>query len=115
MARPNVHEHDPEVGAAEVEGQELADFSSGRQLTYVRREALDRRRLVPVGVEAPLDGLAESPFHLVTVKKRRYQLLSMTKFDMVFVIDQMSLLSSCLRLPVVIADSLPLLSTSSHS
>ena len=59
----DVYEHDPKVGAAEVERQELSLLLAVGQLAHVGREALDGGRVVRLLVESPLDGQSHLALH----------------------------------------------------
>ena len=60
----DLHEHHPEVGPPQVQGQELADLGAAWQLPDVGGEALDGGGLVGGPAQAAVDGAAQALLHL---------------------------------------------------
>ena len=62
-----LHEYDAEVGAAQVEREELAELGAVGQLAHIGGEALDAGVLVTLATQAELDGLSHLLLHHVDV------------------------------------------------
>ena len=60
----DLHEHHPEVGPPQVQGQELSDLCAAGQLPDVGGEALDGGGLVGGPAQAAVDGAAQALLHL---------------------------------------------------